>query len=113
MKQEQQFINFVKIGEFSKAEVLLNEIIDEALKQVMSISGVKCLMANLMSAMLRVMDEPSIVCQEEFLTSLNYVDTLLNCETLPEIQNEILSLLMKISGKLFRHHLKRMKKQEF
>ena len=57
----------------------------------------KCLMFDLVSTMMKAMNQLSIVGEASFIESLNLVERLLKCETFSEMQSEFVSILKSVS----------------
>ncbi|TBL81976.1 helix-turn-helix domain-containing protein [Paenibacillus thalictri] len=94
---EQQLINYVKTGDYEKSNALVDEIIDINVSDAsLSVSLAKCLMFDLISTLLKTMDEIGAGNKREFMDSVNPVDQLTRCETIKEMRVQIGEVLRQV-----------------
>lgn len=95
---ENQFINFIKDGDFENAKNVMDKIFEKNFDEV-SISSpmIKCRTLGIINIMFHAMDELSVVCDKGFLDSLEVVENLINCKTIKALKKEIHSILDKIN----------------
>ncbi|MBE1446652.1 AraC-like DNA-binding protein [Paenibacillus sp. OAS669] len=95
---EQQWMNAMKIGDLSRAKQTLEEIIERNFyrQPALSIPLAKCLMFNLASTMIKTTQEIGSG-QGPFLRNNPVsVERLLSCETVKEMQVELIGMLEKV-----------------
>ena len=97
LDMEYQFINSIKIGDFKKSEIILREIIDGAFNASISISMARCLMFDIVSTMIKVVNELSVIYDSEFMKTLNPVENLMKCKTFDGLKDEIILILECVS----------------
>ncbi|MCR8635558.1 helix-turn-helix domain-containing protein [Paenibacillus radicis (ex Xue et al. 2023)] len=97
LQVEQQLINFVKTGDYEKSNALIEEIIEINLADAsLSAPLAKCLMFDLISTMLKTMDEIGINNKREFTQRENPIDRLIGCETIKEMKVQISEVLSQV-----------------
>ncbi|NOU97800.1 helix-turn-helix domain-containing protein [Paenibacillus sp. LMG 31456] len=97
LQVEQQLINFVKTGDFEKSNAMIEEIIEINLADAsLSAPLAKCLMFDLISTMLKTMDEIGINNKQEFTQRENPIDRLIGCETIKEMKVQIRDVLSQV-----------------
>jgi AraC-like DNA-binding protein len=94
---EQQLINFVKTGNFERSNHMVDEIIDINVKDVsLSVPLAKCLMFDLISTLLKTLDEIGTIGKQEFIEQANPVDLLIHCETIKDMRIHIRDVLEQV-----------------
>ncbi|NEW08268.1 AraC family transcriptional regulator [Paenibacillus sp. SYP-B3998] len=95
---EHQLINFVKSGDYEKSNALINEIIEINVSDAsLSVSLAKCLMFDLISTLLKTMDEIGASSNKrEFIERGNQVDRLIGCQTIKEMKLQIREVLNQV-----------------
>lgn len=94
---EQQLINFVKSGDYERASALMDEIVDaNGAAEAMPVSMAKCLMFDLISTMLKTLDETGAGIQTQIMHDVDPVQQLTSCETLEEMRMQINELLKAV-----------------
>ena len=94
---EQQLINFIKIGDFEKSKELIEVVFNENFEQSsLSLPLAKCLMFDLISTMLKTIEDMSSINQ--FIVSLqtDSVDILMNCRTVNEMKVQLIQVLRQV-----------------
>lgn len=94
---EQQLINFIKVGDYENSKSTVDEIIETNIADAsLSVPLAKCLMFDLISTMLKTLDEISSSDKREFMDLINPVDRLTACQTINEMREQIGSVLQQI-----------------
>ncbi|WJH36457.1 helix-turn-helix domain-containing protein [Paenibacillus sp. CC-CFT747] len=94
---EQQLINFVKTGDYEKSKALIDEVVEiNESDASLSVPMAKCLMFDLISTMLKTIDEIGASDKREFLNRVNAVDRLTACETIKEMKIQIGDVLRQV-----------------
>jgi two-component system response regulator YesN len=101
LQVEQQLINYVKIGDLEKAEKTLDEIIDQNVSQNLGKSAVsvplaKCLMFNLVSTMIKTINEIGDVRESFLLKNPKRIERLLACETIKDMSSQLKGILKEV-----------------
>jgi AraC-like DNA-binding protein len=94
---EQQLINFVKTGNFERSNHMVEEIIDINVKDgSLSVPLAKCLMFDLISTLLKTLDEIGTIGKQDFIEHANPVDLLIHCETIKDMRIHIRDVLEQV-----------------
>lgn len=94
---EQQLINFVKTGDNEKSSAMIDEIIGlNVTGASLSVPLAKCLMFDMISTLLKTMDEIGAGGKRDFLERVNPVERLTGCETMMEMQVQIREVLGEV-----------------
>lgn len=94
---EQQFIYFIKTGNVDKAQALLEQIFEKYVSGIsMSVRMAQCLMFDLVSTMLKTIDEVNASSRKEFFDQANSIDRLMSCETIKEMKLHINDVLLQV-----------------
>jgi AraC-like DNA-binding protein len=94
---EQQLINFVKTGDYEKSKAMVDEIVAINFADAsLSVPLAKCLMFDLISTMLKTLDEIGTSDNRSFMEMVNPVDRLTNCETIKEMRAQIGDVLKQV-----------------
>jgi YesN/AraC family two-component response regulator len=94
---EQQLINLVKTGDYEKSKALIDEVVDINVADAsLSVSMAKFLMFDLISTMLKTIDEIGAGDKLEFMNKVNAVDRLTACETIKEMKVQIGDVLKQV-----------------
>ncbi|WP_135555519.1 helix-turn-helix domain-containing protein [Paenibacillus cymbidii] len=107
---EQTLINYVKIGEYEKAKITLDEVIARNIgAPAVSVPLAKCLMFNVINTMIRAVSELGGMDHERLSTNAVAVESLLHCQTIPEMQTSINRFLQEVCD--FTNEKKRLQQQ--
>src|SRR5690606_14101077 len=99
MDVELQIMNHVRIGNYGGAELLLNLIYDENyVKRRLPVYLVNCLFFDMAGTILKVMDSVQANHEEVFGEGTDIALSLLQCETVADMHNEIKSILRQVCG---------------
>lgn len=97
LSMEQELIYHVKTGNFAKAEGILNELFDRNFTLMsLSVPMARCLMFDLVSTMLKTMDEIGESSKRDFFDQIYAVDRLMKCETVKEMKTLISGILEQV-----------------
>lgn len=94
LEAEQQLINYIKSGDFSNVEVIINRIFRHNFSEgLTSIQMAKCLTFDLVSTIIKTMDDVYGGSNNLFLQQVNPIDQLLECKTIIEMRELMLNIL--------------------
>lgn len=94
---EQQLINLVKIGDYEQSKAMIDEIIEINVSDAsLSVPLAKCLMFDLISTMLKTIDEMGASNKREFMNQVNPIDRLTACTTIKEMSVQIGDVLKQV-----------------
>jgi two-component system response regulator YesN len=94
---EQQLINFIKIGDFEKASVVLKDITERNFeKPLVSLTLARCLMFNLISTMIKTINELGGVEDSFLANNPQWMDKIVACDTIKEMHEELMLLLYQV-----------------
>jgi YesN/AraC family two-component response regulator len=97
--KEQQLLNFIKSGDYVRSKNTMDELFEENLhKYKLSIELAQCLMLNMVSTMIRAVNEVSNTTDSNdiFLKELNPINSLLPCKTINEMRDKLDIFLNKL-----------------
>ena len=102
MDVEYKLINTIKSGDLTKARDMVNLIISNNLDDgILSVDMARCLMFNLVSTMIKTMNEFSETSDQELLQTMHPVERteeMLKCNTIMEMKEYMESTLEDICG---------------
>ncbi len=94
LEVEQQLINCIKAGDNKKAKSILDDIFQKNFEgSILSVKIARCLMFNLVSTMIKTINETSYAGNNDFVEDLNPIERLLNCESIIEMKQEMIKIL--------------------
>ncbi|OMF37978.1 hypothetical protein BK133_03050 [Paenibacillus sp. FSL H8-0548] len=94
---EQQLINFMKTGDFEKSEQLVEMIFNKNFGHTpLSAPLAKCLMFDLISTMMKTIEDMNAISKSIFLDQSNPVDKLMNCRTIKEMKQQLMDVLQQV-----------------
>ncbi|GAA4844630.1 helix-turn-helix domain-containing protein [Paenibacillus vulneris] len=94
---EQQFIYFIKTGNVAKAQELLEQIFEKNVSGIsMSVRMAQCLMFDLVSTMLKTIDEVNASSRKEFFDQADAIDRLMSCETIKDMKTHLNKVLLQV-----------------
>lgn len=97
LENERILINYIKSGRFESAQRVIDEIYDINLKNnIMPLPLVKCLMFDMVSTMIKTLNEISSNSKEKFAGSSDSVNRLLKCENIYEMQKVMRQILSEV-----------------
>lgn len=87
---ERQLINFIKAGDYESSQLILDDIFKRNFESsILSVKVARCLMFDLVSTMIKTINESSYSGYDDLMESINPVDTLINCENINEMKFEL------------------------
>jgi len=97
LEKEYQLINCIKAGDLCGAGILLDDIFDTNFgKYTPSIDIVRCLMFNMVSTMLKTMNDIRNNCRYDFLEELKPVEALMQCSTIGQMKRKMLDIVKNV-----------------
>ncbi|MDF2936807.1 MAG: AraC family transcriptional regulator [Paenibacillaceae bacterium] len=97
LQVEHQLINFIKVGDFGKASTVLNEIADRNFNKPMaSITLARCVMFNMISTMIKTMNEIGGTEESLLLKNPRWMEQIAACRTIKEMYEQLLALLKEV-----------------
>ena len=90
LNKEQQLVNFIKCGDYNGAKLTVEEVFEiNFVKNHLSIDLTQCLMLNMVSTMIRAVNEVSSHSKNNFLADLNPLSKLLPCKSVEEMKHQL------------------------
>ncbi|NHN30410.1 helix-turn-helix domain-containing protein [Paenibacillus agricola] len=97
LQTEQQLINFIKLGLVDQARSSLNHIIDRNLHQTsLSLEFAKCLLFNLVSTLIKTMNEVDDIHQTFIENHPHAIENLTNAKTVEDMHKQLIMMLESI-----------------
>jgi len=97
LEMEQQLINAIKIGDLKTARDIMNNVFqDHFSKGILSIEMTKCLLFDLISTMIKAMNDLNIQDSSHFIEELNPVVRLSSADTVIKMKYEMMYILQKV-----------------
>ncbi|ULL14998.1 AraC family transcriptional regulator [Paenibacillus sp. H1-7] len=94
---EQQIINFIKAGDFDHASQLVEEVTKRNFdKPAVSLTLARCLIFNFVGTMVKAINELGDADQSFLADNPLWMDTIIACETIQEMQEELQRLLQTV-----------------
>jgi len=94
---EQQLINFIKTGDFEKSKQLVEMIFNKNFGQMpLSAPLAKCLMFDLISTMMKTIEDMNAISKSIFIDQSNPIDKLMNCRTIKEMKQQLMEVLQQV-----------------
>jgi AraC-like DNA-binding protein len=94
---EQQLINFVKTGDYDQSKAMVDGIIEINVSGAsLSVPLAKCLMFDLISTMLKTIDEIGASNKREIMNQVNPIDRLTACTTIKDMSVQIGEVLKQV-----------------
>lgn len=110
LEKEQQLINSIKAGDSDGSKRILEEIFARNFEgSILPLKIARCLMFNLVSTMIKTVNEVSQTGHDDFLEELNPVDRLLECGNINEMKQEIFAILDTFGSFLKAKHKEKSK----
>lgn len=89
LSQEQQLLSYIKSGNYTAAKEIIDGVFSKNLQAGMTIELAQCLMLNMVSTMIRAVNDISNIENDTFLQELNPINQLLHCKTLIQMKNQL------------------------
>ena len=94
LEVEQQLINYIKVGDLEHSQIILNDIFKKNFESsILSVKVARCLMFDLVSTMIKTMNEASYAGYNDLMESLNPIETLIGCENINDMRREMIYIL--------------------
>ena len=94
LETEYQLINSIKVGELEKAKSIVNNVFDiNFSSKSISLKITKCFMFNMISTMVKALDEINNIYNDNLLEELNSIDRLLECKTTSEMKSTLINII--------------------
>ncbi|TXK81454.1 helix-turn-helix domain-containing protein [Paenibacillus sp. N3.4] len=94
LEKEQALMNYIKTGDYESAEKIVDEIFKDNLEQrKLPLKIAKCLFVDLVSTMLKTINEIGSIYDNSFLEELSPIEQLLNCHTVSEMKQQLKDIL--------------------
>lgn len=92
--KEQQLINCIKAGDFEKSRLVLDEVFNKNFSErTLSPQIAKCLIFNLISTILKVVNEVSSVSGNDFRNEIIFVEELVHNKNINEVKQGIIDVI--------------------
>lgn len=99
LETEMQLVNFVKYGDYEKAVKLLEEVFRYNFSnESLPIHMAKCLLFDLVSTLIKAVDEIGMSWDNVFQDKHDPVKELVNCDTVAEMKKQMTGILQKVCG---------------
>ncbi|MBO9610081.1 MAG: helix-turn-helix domain-containing protein [Paenibacillaceae bacterium] len=99
LEKEQSLMNSIKAGEYGYAEAIIDDIFKDHLEQrKLPLKLAKCLFVDLVSTMLKTINDMSSISDNPFLEPLDPIERLLECRTVNEMKGQLKQILSDICG---------------
>lgn len=97
LEKEQQLLNYMKLGEYSKVKPILDEIFQRNLSdRPLPLHASKCLMFDLISTMFKAVNTIESVRKQEFIGDLTTVEQYIHTEGIADMKKHILYIFRKL-----------------
>jgi len=95
---EYQLTNLIKAGDFDNAKILLNQIFEDNFykEEHISLQLAKCLLFDLVSTMLKTIDQIENILDKSFIDALSPATLLLECKTVKEMHSQMEYILQQV-----------------
>lgn len=93
LESEQRLINSIISGDKSRAETMVEEILEHNIANQMSLQSAKLLVFDLVGTMAKAMGELRISDRDNVVDGTEALDDILNCRTIAEAKKKTLELL--------------------
>ena len=97
LETEMQLVNFVKYGDYDKAMNIFEEIFrNNFSNESLSIYMAKCMLFDLVSTLIKTVDEIGMSWDNVFQDKQDPVKQLVNCDTMAEMKKQLAGILRKV-----------------
>ncbi|WP_214627199.1 helix-turn-helix domain-containing protein [Paenibacillus agaridevorans] len=101
LQVEQQLINYMKLGDYAKSREVLDEIKNKNFGDLAgSVHIIKCLLYNLVSTMIKAVNESDGVGDSFFVNNSKRIDAIMQGETIQGMYDKLCELLQEICADL-------------
>ncbi len=111
IEKEQQLINTIKLGDLQAAQNIINDVFQQHFSgEMISVEMTKCLLFDLMSTMIKALNDIDMPDTSAFVEELNPITRLSGSNTVMEMKYEIMNILRKICDYIVRNKKDRNQK---
>lgn len=104
VKKEYQLINCIKAADYNEASAILEDIIKQnTVNNSPSLEIARCLMSDLISTVLKAVNEIEKLNDKSYFESVSPVTELIKCRTVPEIRERMLQILKDLCNFISRN----------
>lgn len=104
---EQQLINSIKVGDFGSSKELVCDIFSKNFENTkLPLEIARCLVFDLVSTMIKTVNDTNTSLNNDFITNLKPVEKLLSCKSISEMKKEMLILLESICNLVAKSKVK-------
>lgn len=97
LELEQQLINAIKIGDLETAQNIINEVFEKNFSgEILSVQMIKCLFFDLISTMIKALNDINLMNNNCFIEELNPISRLLSSDTIMEMKHQMMDILEKV-----------------
>ena len=97
MEMEQQLINSIKVGDLKNAQEIVSDVFKRNFSgEMLSIQMVKCLLFDLMSTMIKALNDICLKNSNTFIEELNPLSRLLDSNTIMEMKYQMMDILKRV-----------------
>lgn len=108
LDQEYQLVNCIKIGDLDRAKAIIDTVFKHNfVAKSISVPMTKCLMFNMVSTVVKAVNEMGNSGEGNYLEELKIIERLLGCDTAAELRAELEEILTSICSDLQqkkKHH---------
>ncbi|NOU74987.1 helix-turn-helix domain-containing protein [Paenibacillus sp. LMG 31458] len=114
LQVEQQLINYVKIGDVTRAKQTLDDIFDRNInKALVSVQMTKCLMFNMVSTFIKTINEIGNVEETGFMKNQHHLNQLMFCESIGEMKTQLTAMLQEVCDYTFTERKRRQERSRY
>lgn len=101
IEKEQQIINCIKLGDFKNVQLVINDVYRKNfVDKEISPQNAKCLFFNLVSTILKTINDLSTIPADEFSDELDKIQELINNKNVNKVKDELKDILNVICDKI-------------
>lgn len=101
IEKEQQIINCIKAGDFQNVRLVIADVYKKNfLDKELSPQNAKCLIFNLVSTILKTINDLTTISSDEFSDELNRIQELINNKNVNKVKDELEDILKVICNKI-------------
>jgi len=101
IEKEQQLINCIKAGDFENAKAVIEEVMEKNFEEKdLSPQNAKCLLFNLVSSILKTINDLNSVSADDFTLELNRIQEIVYSKNVNRIKNDLEGILNTICERI-------------
>lgn len=105
VEKEHRLINYIKSGDYKNSEGIIAEIVNSSINNSnISLAEAKCIMFNLVSTMMKTINEISKGRDNPHVKERVNIERLIKCVSLNEMKNELLLMLKSLCEYISTHY---------